>query len=254
MPAIPPSINSRLYDILTHVSAFESNVTLHNIFTDQRLSPWRDRTPDSARNRQERIQSLVEALCNQYNPQNENALILFLHALVDQTDPGNKLHGELKALAHDIDAAWNNTSTQPKCNPLSHNTVEKPTKPWTKWVFIIIVAAVMVSITGYSISQLLSSNRNHLPVIHSFTVSRQTVKPGEIVTIVVNATDEDADPLSYIWSANRGIVPEGNQGPRIEYVAPTDPGAGIDIIRVTITDSKGGTAKEKSSIAIEYEN
>lgn len=114
----------------------------------------------------------------------------------------------------------------------------------------LAVIISIVSIVGI-IYLSLPSSENHAPTIHNLVTNREVVLSGEKVMIIVDATDEDDDPLSYVWSANRGIVPGGNQGPKIEYIAPENSGTGLDTIEVTVTDGKGGSIAQKITIAIE---
>jgi len=121
--------------------------------------------------------------------------------------------------------------------------------------FDIFLAAIIGTVAIVGIVFLNSwSSENHVPVIHNLITSRETVTPGEEIIIMVEAIDEDDDPLSYIWSAKRGTVPGGNQGPKIEYIAPINSGMGLDTVEVTITDGKGGTMTREVTIAIESQN
>lgn len=103
MPAIPPDLNNRLIQTLTRCGPFDSNTALYTSFTDARIAAWRDRIPDSAHNRGERITALVDALHDQYNTQGENALVLFLHALCEQIPPADSCQQELATLADELE-------------------------------------------------------------------------------------------------------------------------------------------------------
>ena len=121
--------------------------------------------------------------------------------------------------------------------------------------FDILLATTIAIISIFGVTYLLNpTTKNHPPVIHSLIVSREIISPGETSVFKVEATDEDGDPLSYIWSAKRGKVPSGNQGPTIDYIAPINPETGIDTIRVTVFDDKGGNTVEEANIAIESQN
>jgi hypothetical protein len=74
------------------------------LFVDARLSPWRDWLPD-APTPAERVLAVIEALSERYNPQGENALVLFLRVLSDNVPLGDACHHELAALAEETAAA-----------------------------------------------------------------------------------------------------------------------------------------------------
>lgn len=102
MSAILPDLNRRLHEVLSRCGPFDSNAALYTSFTDARIAAWRDRVPDSAYNRAERITALIDALCDQYNTQGNNALVLFLRVLQDTIPAEDACFTDLASLIRDL--------------------------------------------------------------------------------------------------------------------------------------------------------
>lgn len=99
---------------------------------------------------------------------------------------------------------------------------------------------------------------NRDPVL-TFTVTARAVPRSEAlsprtVTLTVNATDPDQDPVTVNWAVTRNGQPSGvlnpaQQGlPAIQWQTPV--ATGRDTIRVTASDGKGGTATLTETIQV----
>ncbi len=96
---IPSILTHRLRETLAQHPALADDRTLRAVFVDERLAPWRNRTPENTSDRAARVAALIGALCDQENTQGENALVLFLRVLAEQTPSGDALHNTLITLA-----------------------------------------------------------------------------------------------------------------------------------------------------------
>jgi hypothetical protein len=86
---------------------------------------------------------------------------------------------------------------------------------------------------------------NQPPLISSLTAEKEASTLSES-QIVCEASDTDGDTLTYEWSADGGTIKgEGNS---ITWVAPVT--SDNYTIKVTVTDGKGGTASESTTIAV----
>ncbi|MFN2286651.1 MAG: tetratricopeptide repeat protein [Anaerolineae bacterium] len=104
MPAIPSALAERLRDTLTQHPALNSDRALRAVFVDARLAPWRDRAPENTTDHANRVAALIAVLCDKTNASGENALVLFLHTLADQTATTDALRDELTQLATELAA------------------------------------------------------------------------------------------------------------------------------------------------------
>jgi hypothetical protein len=102
---LSPSLYARLLATLLRCAPVDSHKALQAIFVDARLSPWKDKLPETD-NRGSRVQSLIEFLHDQYSDTGENGLVLLLHVLSDHTRPGDACHRELAELAHALEETF----------------------------------------------------------------------------------------------------------------------------------------------------
>lgn len=91
---IPSDIFQDLYATLLHCGPFASDATLRNVFVDARIMHWRDQLPQ-ATNQEERIRAVIDYLHDRYNTADENALVLLLEVLRDNTNASDVCHEEL---------------------------------------------------------------------------------------------------------------------------------------------------------------
>lgn len=99
--AIPPNINKKLQKTLVECDCFSNDRALRALFIDTRLSPWRNTLP-SALSPAERVRVVVDFLYRQYNQNQENALVLLLYVLRDQTNPDDVNYHYFSELANDL--------------------------------------------------------------------------------------------------------------------------------------------------------
>lgn len=102
MRDIPPELFNRLYQVLSNCGPFVNDSTLRVVFSDARISSWRNKLPQ-ANNPDERIKLTLDFLRTRYNTTQENALVLFLQVLSEQTDPGDACHHNLSELAVELE-------------------------------------------------------------------------------------------------------------------------------------------------------
>jgi hypothetical protein len=86
---------------------------------------------------------------------------------------------------------------------------------------------------------------NQPPIINSLTSENETLVLSES-QIVCAASDPDSDNLTYQWSADGGTI--RGEGSSIAWTAPGT--AGNYTIKAMVTDGKGGTASESTTIAV----
>lgn len=101
MSAIPAEILSRLYRTLLNCGPFNTDDMLRAVFSDARLNAWYQHLPQ-AHNPDERIRLTVDFLRDRYNATQENALVLFLRVLSEQTSPNDACHQTLAQLADEL--------------------------------------------------------------------------------------------------------------------------------------------------------
>ncbi len=101
MPAIPAEILNRLYRALLSCGPFTNDDMLRAVFADARLNAWYQQLPQ-AHNLDERVRLTVDILRDRYSAAQENALVLFLRVLGEQTTPNDACHQALAQLADEL--------------------------------------------------------------------------------------------------------------------------------------------------------
>lgn len=97
MTGMDPHLHKRLKSTLLQSGWFEDDRDLRSVFVDARISPWRDGLPHASSPAM-RVNLVISFLCDQYNAAEENALLLLLQVLRDQTSPDDARYQELTAL------------------------------------------------------------------------------------------------------------------------------------------------------------
>jgi hypothetical protein len=87
---IPSKLNRLMREVLVKHRVFEDMADLRRVLENDKLSPWRYRIPEK-NSIIDRVTALTTYLYNKYNTSGENALVLFLEALVDTQGLGAKL-------------------------------------------------------------------------------------------------------------------------------------------------------------------
>ncbi len=113
---ISSSLYQRLRQTLLRCGPLESDRKLRARFVETRLRAWYDEVPQAS-SPAERAELVIEALSQRYNPQGENALVLFLRALSDYIPPGDSCHHELAALAGEVTEALRQAPLPPADAP-----------------------------------------------------------------------------------------------------------------------------------------
>jgi len=105
MPSLSPSLQTRLRNALLKCAPFGSNDALRAVFSDARIAAWKSNVPEAATPAL-RVSFLISQFMDAWNAEGQNALALFLCALNDSLDHGQKdLAEELCALSGQVHAA-----------------------------------------------------------------------------------------------------------------------------------------------------
>lgn len=115
MNGLPGDLYGRLQAALLRCGPFDSDRELRPLFVDTRLSAWRDLLPE-ADNRVKRVQAVIDELSQRENLAGDNALVLLLRVIAENTPPGDACRGQLAALAEEVAAALR-ASAQPAGAP-----------------------------------------------------------------------------------------------------------------------------------------
>ena len=111
--------------------------------------------------------------------------------------------------------------------------------------------AITVKVTdgrgGEATAQLtIDVQVNHPPAIESLTAEPPEVRKSKTSVIKCVASDPDGDELTYLWEVAEGNVSE--QGVTVTWTAPNRYGSYV--IRVTVSDSRGGEASRELSVRV----
>jgi len=93
---------------LLQCGPFASDTELGTVFTNPRISPWKNQVP-SANSREQRVDALIDVLYDQYDTAGDNALALFVRVLSERTDPQNACQSQLAELADLLDHIMKST-------------------------------------------------------------------------------------------------------------------------------------------------
>ena len=113
------------------------------------------------------------------------------------------------------------------------------------WFFIIIFSFMLVGCPDPSSTKTetkvnTGGNTNNPPMITSLTANPAFVSFGGTSTLTCLASDVDGDSLTYVWSADSGVI-TGN-GSSAVWVAPAI--AGTTIVTCKVSDSKLETSSQ----------
>lgn len=111
MTGIPPQLLREICEELLRCGPFDSDNELRHAFIDARLNPWYKTIPEAG-SPAERVNAVVEFLCQRYNEQQENGLVLFLQVLSERINPIDVCHQRLIELAIELER------TIPKYGPV----------------------------------------------------------------------------------------------------------------------------------------
>jgi hypothetical protein len=126
---------------------------------------------------------------------------------------------------------------------------------YSKWIipFLIIALFILSGCTIAASTPVIPPTteapppaaENHKPVINYITAQQQ-VSPSSSTRITCVASDADSDSLTYGWSAKDGKIT--GVGDTVTWIAPDAPGSYT--IGVTVTDGKGGEARDSATIGV----
>lgn len=104
------------------------------------------------------------------------------------------------------------------------------------------------AILFFDCSDIGLSSDNHPPVIQTVTASPSMININQCTSLTCEATDSDADSLSYLWSSQHGIMTD-DRSSTASWIAPDS--SGLYTCKITVSDGKDVAA---DSIAIEVVN
>ena len=109
MDGISAQLLKEIRQILLNCGPFFSDRQLSDTFVDERIAPWKNLIPQGE-NPAQRMESLVSLLSSRYNKHQENALVLFLQVVCDQTHEMDICHGQLTELIGRLQPASHTSS------------------------------------------------------------------------------------------------------------------------------------------------
>lgn len=118
MSGIPPELHQPLQKILIKCHHFETDTTLQTVFANAFIHQWGDAVPEAS-NRRARVDLLIGYLNGKQNDKRENALVLFLHVLAEDTPPTDALHNELLQVAQAFEDSIQRSTSPPPPPPTS---------------------------------------------------------------------------------------------------------------------------------------
>ena len=88
--------------------------------------------------------------------------------------------------------------------------------------------------------------QNHSPIISSVLANPPSIETGKQSTISCQASDSDNDPLTFIWSANVGII--SGSGSTVQWTAPAN--TGTFTIQCEVSDGKSGSNAKSVNVIV----
>jgi hypothetical protein len=103
-------------------------------------------------------------------------------------------------------------------------------------------------VTALASFLFIGCGSNHNPVITGITAApADSTVPGGTIRLKVTATDEDNDPLSYVWTATGGTFSNAAAESTV-WTGPT--AAGSYTAKATVSDDAGGSAEREQVLRI----
>ncbi len=99
--ALDPALLTNLRQTLLATEYFRNDNVLVALFVDARIAPWRYLCREAS-NASERVNFLIDMLCNAQAANGESVLVLFLKVIRDQYSPENVLYSKLKQLIQSV--------------------------------------------------------------------------------------------------------------------------------------------------------
>jgi hypothetical protein len=125
--SLSSSLYRRLRAALLRCGPFESDRALRAVFVDARISAWRDALPE-ADSPGGRVDAVIEALSRRQSSAGASALALLMQVLSERAAPGDACHGQLTALAQEVNGALS-AAAAPSLADRDTSSREPPARP-----------------------------------------------------------------------------------------------------------------------------
>lgn len=127
MAGISSQLIMSLRTVLADCEQFETNRSLRNLFSDERIMPWKNNLPqtDSVMGR---VESIIGYLQNKKHKDGTSALMLMLLVLADTINFDDNRHNQLTVLAADVASALGQSTPNPKTTENNNSHQISPSK------------------------------------------------------------------------------------------------------------------------------
>ncbi len=91
---------------------------------------------------------------------------------------------------------------------------------------------------------ILSCERNHEPVVSQISYEPDQASAGAVIELKVDASDEDGDPLTYVWESSFGEFLSSSDLDEVVWKAPRDGEGQAVTISVIVSDGEYEVSRE----------
>ncbi|NJN68337.1 MAG: CHAT domain-containing protein [Chloroflexaceae bacterium] len=114
---IPADLFQPLRETLLDCGPFASDRDIWEVFSHERLRPWRNRLPQAS-SYEARVDAIIAFLAEQWRSDTgENVLVLLLRVLSEKVDRADACHDRLEEMADALEAAWSENPLPPPRPP-----------------------------------------------------------------------------------------------------------------------------------------
>ncbi len=165
---IAPQLYARLRAELLQCGPFDDAAALANIFVDARISRWRDRLPDTARDRRERVEAVIKRFYSMGGERSEdNALVLLLRVLSDRVETGDVCRRMLTELAFELEQEVK------RRNEILRRGIQVPSLALARYLNCVIEANRRLRLQGIrAAGRLVSIKLEHIYITLMTTIRR----------------------------------------------------------------------------------
>ena len=156
---ISSDLYRQLRTVLLACGPFSTDDELNTIFVEKRLSPWRNRLPQTD-NATRRVEKVIYFLYDQHNDEGKNALVLMLRVLSERHDTGDDCHHRLAKLANELEHVVKSLRSE-RIGPESR-IPKLPPRRWI-WGVVAVVALVFVSLGVFLWNSLSPTDGGQAP-------------------------------------------------------------------------------------------
>ncbi len=160
-PGISPGLLNRLKATLLSCGPFANDCELRSVFTDARISSWRDCLL-TAQNPNSRVHATIELLFNKFSNTRENALVLLLHVLRDRTDPGDACYHHLTNLTIELEQEIQAGQAHPQRFDVSDDEPKVTKLDLLKVLYQIYIDDPGEKVNSELIRKNIGSSREHM--------------------------------------------------------------------------------------------